>query len=106
MMPSDHAMYDSAVRAGFTAGAPGGRCGSTCSRIAAYSSAGSVPLVSMAADVDPADVPTTRSTVVRSTPAPASPATRPICQALPAAPAPARIRARVEEREEEVFTGV
>src|SRR4051794_8880750 len=62
--------------------------------MAAYSSAGGVPLVTWAATVEPADVPIMRSAPVTSTPACARPAIRPSSQALPAAPPPARTRAR------------
>src|SRR5580693_2719521 len=65
--------------------------------MAAYSSAGLLPLVIWAATVDPADVPMMRSASVRSTPASARPAMRPSCHALPAAPPPARTRARLAE---------
>src|ERR1700722_4275798 len=65
--------------------------------MAAYSSAGRVPLVIWAAAVDPADVPTMRSASVRSTPASDRPAIRPSSHALPAAPPPARTRARWPE---------
>src|ERR1700722_10453971 len=65
--------------------------------MAAYSSAGRFPLVIWAAAVDPADVPMMRSASVRSTPASDSPAMRPSCHALPAAPPPARTRARLPE---------
>src|SRR4051812_30907158 len=64
--------------------------------MAAYRSAGRA-LVIWAATVDPADVPMIRSASVRSTPASARPAIKPSCQALPAAPPPARTRARVFE---------
>src|SRR6476661_5647726 len=61
----------------------------------AYSSAGRVPLVIWAATVDPADVPMMRSASVTSTPASDRPAMRPSSQALPAAPPPARTKARL-----------
>src|SRR6202042_2219659 len=50
-----------------------------------------------AATVDPADVPTIRSASVTSTPASDRPAMRPSSHALPAAPAPARTKARLSE---------
>src|SRR6478752_2074449 len=62
--------------------------------MAAYNSAGLVPLVIWAATVEPAEVPMMRSASVTSTPASASPAMRPSSQALPAAPPPARTSAR------------
>src|ERR1700729_1172965 len=62
--------------------------------MAAYSSAGRVPLVIWAATVDPADVPMMRSASVASTPASDRPAMMPISHALPAAPAPPRTQAR------------
>src|ERR1700722_2398263 len=62
--------------------------------MAAYRSAGGVPLVIWAATVDPADVPMMRSASVASIPASDRPAMRPISHALPAAPAPARTKAR------------
>src|SRR5215472_2845622 len=65
--------------------------------MAAYSSAGRVPLVIWAATVDPADVPTMRSASVTSTPASDRPAMRPSSHALPAAPPPARTKARLLE---------
>src|SRR5918912_3731472 len=65
--------------------------------MAAYSSAGRVPLVIWAATVDPADVPMMRSASVTSTPATDRPAMRPSAHALPAAPPPARTRARLLE---------
>src|SRR4051794_23614741 len=65
--------------------------------MAAYSSAGRVPLVIWAATVDPADVPMMRSASVTSTPASDRPAMRPSSQALPAAPPPARTKARLFE---------
>src|SRR3954463_9500621 len=65
--------------------------------MAAYSSAGRVPLVIWAATVDPADVPMMRSASVRSTPASDRPAMRPSSHALPAAPPPARTRALLSE---------
>ena len=65
--------------------------------MAAYSSAGRVPLVIWAATVDPADVPMMRSASVTSTPASDRPAMRPSSHALPAAPAPARTKARLFE---------
>src|SRR5215211_209413 len=65
--------------------------------MAAYSSAGRVPLVIWAATVDPADFPMIRSASVRSTPASDRPAMRPSSHALPAAPAPARTKARLSE---------
>ena len=65
--------------------------------MAAYSSAGRVPLVIWAATVDPADVPMTRSASVTSTPASDRPAMRPSSHALPAAPPPARTKARLLE---------
>src|SRR5580704_7909630 len=65
--------------------------------MAAYSSAGLLPLVIWAATVDPADVPMMRSASVTSTPASDRPAMRPSCHALPAAPPPARTRARWSE---------
>src|ERR1700733_8611669 len=65
--------------------------------MAAYSSAGPLPLVIGAAAVDPADVPMMRSAWVTSTPASDRPAMRPSCHALPAAPPPARTRARLAE---------
>ena len=65
--------------------------------MAAYSSAGRVPLVIWAATVDPADVPMMRSASVTSTPASDRPAMRPSSHALPAAPPPARTRARLFE---------
>jgi hypothetical protein len=63
--------------------------------MAANSSAGRVPLVIWAATVDPAEVPIIRSAEVASTPASDRPAMRPICHALPAAPPPARTKARL-----------
>ena len=65
--------------------------------MAAYSSAGRVPLVIWAATVDPADVPMMRSASVTSTPASDRPAMRPSSHALPAAPPPARTKARLFE---------
>src|SRR5580700_1646211 len=65
--------------------------------MAAYSSAGRVPLVIWAATVDPADVPMMRSASVTSTPASDRPAMRPSSHALPAAPPPARTKARLSE---------
>src|ERR1700722_5466353 len=65
--------------------------------MAAYSSAGRFPLVIWAATVDPADVPMMRSASVRSTPPSDRPAMRPSCHALPAAPPPARTKARLSE---------
>src|SRR3954467_8613009 len=65
--------------------------------MAAYSSAGRVPLVTWAATVDPADVPIMRSASVTSSPASDRPAMRPSSHALPAAPAPARTKARLFE---------
>src|SRR3954447_8507192 len=65
--------------------------------MAAYSSAGRVLLVTWAATVDPADVPMMRSASVTSTPASDSPLMRPSSHALPAAPAPARTKARLFE---------
>src|SRR5271157_5260032 len=65
--------------------------------MAANSSAGRVPLVIWAATVDPAEVPMIRSASVASTPALDRPAMRPISHALPAAPAPARTKARLPE---------
>src|SRR5215469_12648221 len=65
--------------------------------MAAYSSADRVPLVIWAATVDPADVPMTRSASVTSTPASDRPAMRPSSHALPAAPPPARTKARLPE---------
>src|SRR4051812_20232440 len=65
--------------------------------MAAYSSAGRVPLVIWAATVDPADVPMMRSASVTSTPASDRPAMRPSSHALSAAPAPARTKARLPE---------
>ena len=65
--------------------------------MAAYSSAGRVPLVIWAATVDPADVPMMRSASVTSTPASDRPAMRPSAHALPAAPPPARTKARLSE---------
>src|SRR6516225_6847381 len=65
--------------------------------MAAYSSAGRVPLVIWAATVDPADVPMMRSASVTSTSASDRPAMRPSSHALPAAPPPARTRARLSE---------
>src|SRR5579863_8615157 len=65
--------------------------------MAAYSSAGRVPLVIWAAAVDPADVPMMRSAPVTSTPASDRPAMRPSSHALPAAPPPPRTRARLVE---------
>ena len=65
--------------------------------MAAYSSAGRVPLVIWAATVDPADVPMMRSASVTSTPASERPAMRPSSHALPAAPPPARTKARLPE---------
>src|SRR3954469_7482439 len=62
--------------------------------MAAYSSAGRVPLVIWAATVDPADVPMMSSAPVTSRPASERPAMSPSSHALPAAPAPARTRAR------------
>src|SRR3954454_18635598 len=67
--------------------------------MAACSSAGRVPLVTWAATVDPADVPMMRSASVTSTPASDRPAMRPSAHALPAAPPPARTRARLFELE-------
>src|SRR5580692_5603614 len=67
--------------------------------MAAYSSAGLFPLVIWAATVDPADVPMMRSAAVTSTPASDRPAMRPSSHALPAAPPPARTRARLAESE-------
>ena len=65
--------------------------------MAAYSSAGPVPLVIWAATVDPADVPMMRSASVTSTPASDRPAMRPSSHALPAAPPSARTKARLFE---------
>src|SRR3954451_10783074 len=65
--------------------------------MAAYSSAGRVLLVTWAATVDPADVPMMRSASVTSTPASDRPAMGPSSHALPAAPAPARTKARLFE---------
>src|SRR5579863_2374171 len=65
--------------------------------MAAYSSAGRVPLVIWAATVDPADVPMMRSASVTSIPASDRPAMRPSSHALPAAPPPARTKARLFE---------
>src|SRR5271166_5765985 len=65
--------------------------------MAAYSSAGRVPLVIWAATVDPADVPMMRSASVTSTPASDRPAMRPSSHPLPAAPPPARTKARLFE---------
>src|SRR5580693_1741725 len=65
--------------------------------MAAYSSAGLFPLVIWAATVDPADVPMMRSAAVTSTPASDRPAMRPSSHALPAAPPPARTKARLVE---------
>ena len=65
--------------------------------MAAYSSAGRVPLVIWAATVDPADVPMMRSASVTSTPASDRPAMRPSSHAFPAAPPPARTKARLFE---------
>src|SRR5580704_9514478 len=65
--------------------------------MAAYSSAGPVPLVIWAATVDPADVPMMRSASVTSIPASDRPAMRPSTHALPAAPPPARTKARLFE---------
>src|SRR3954451_5935086 len=65
--------------------------------MAAYSSAGRVLLVTWAATVDPADVPMMRSAPVTSTPASDRPAMSPSSHALPAAPAPARTKARLCE---------
>src|SRR5580700_10729148 len=65
--------------------------------MAAYSSAGPVPLVIWAATVDPADVPMMRSASVTSIPASDRPAMRPSSHALPAAPPPARTNARLSE---------
>src|SRR5580700_9909899 len=65
--------------------------------MAAYSSAGRVPLVIWAATVDPAEVPMMRSASVTSTPASDRPAMRPSSHALPAAPPPARTKARLSE---------
>src|SRR5580698_553055 len=65
--------------------------------MAAYKSAGRVPLVIWAATVDPADVPMMRSASVTSTPASDRPAMRPSSHALPAAPPPARTNARLSE---------
>src|ERR1044071_5903099 len=73
--------------------------------MAAYSSAGRVPLVTWAATVAPADVPMMSSASVTSPRASHRPAMRPSSHALPAAPPPARTRARLVE-EDVVFTGV
>ena len=51
-----------------------------------YSSARVTPELILAATPAPADVPTTRSAAVRSTPRSASPASRPTSQAIPASP--------------------
>src|SRR5215472_2389820 len=65
--------------------------------MAAYSSAGRLPLVIWAATVDPADVPMMRSAPVTSTRASDRPAMSPSSHALPAAPPPARTKARLVE---------
>src|SRR5215213_11935054 len=75
--------------------------------MAAYSSAGRVPLVIWAATVDPADVPMTRSASVTSTCASERPAMSPSSHALPAARPPARTKARAPAVEVGVvFMGV
>jgi hypothetical protein len=65
--------------------------------MAAYRSAGRVPLVIWAATVDPADVPMIRSASITSTRAADRPAMKPSSHALPAAPPPARTKARLSE---------
>src|SRR3954468_14541409 len=58
-----------------------------------YNHSRAAPLVSCAPTTEPADVPTTRSALLRSTPASASPARTPISQAMPVIPPPPRTRA-------------
>src|SRR4051795_8841343 len=58
-----------------------------------YNQSRAAPLVSCAPTTEPADVPTTRSALVRSTPASASPARTPISQAMPVIPPPPSTRA-------------
>src|SRR5207244_7035464 len=60
----------------------------------AYSSSIPTPLRSWAPTADPADVPTTRSASVRSTPHSCRPWAMPISHAIPVTPPPARTRAR------------
>src|SRR5215218_6032094 len=75
--------------------------------MAANSSAGRVPLVIWAATVDPAYVPMMRSASVTSTCASERPAMSPSSHALPAAPPPARTKARAPAVEVGVvFMGV
>src|SRR5882762_11562686 len=61
----------------------------------ANSSGNGTPLAICAATAAPAEVPTIRSAVVRSTPAPRRPATMPSSQAIPVTPPPANTSARL-----------
>ncbi len=58
-----------------------------------YIASTSSPLVICAPTTEPAEVPTTRSAPLRSVPAAASPASRPISQAMPVIPPPPSTRA-------------
>jgi len=69
-----------------------GSGGASCAR---YSASGSWPDAMSAPTTEPADVPTIRSAAARSMPRSASPAIRPVSQAMPVTPPPPRTSARL-----------
>jgi hypothetical protein len=60
-----------------------------------YSASNSCPEAMSVPTTDPADVPMTTSAAARSMPSPASPAIRPVSQAMPVTPPPPRTSARL-----------